>query len=182
MPWKNVYPSMDTTIKAAREYVHHHKFMKGTRCPVCDRRVKVDVRVFNRSMARGLIWLVVASRARVASDGVEWVDVQRTAPRWMVQTQQFATTRYWGLIEPMPNEDKRKKDSGIWRPTQKGIDFVENGTLIPAAAGFYNGKVDHFSSEQVDISECFGVAFDYGQLMASCGSADMNTVLENFCR
>ena len=135
----------------------------GGHCPTCDRWGRVYSRPINRTMARALIWLAYADH-----DTVGWVDVANSAPRWLVQSNQLSTLRWWGLIERAPNDGKNKtKHSGVWRVTAAGFDFVHHGVRIPKNVFTYNDTVQGFGTETVTIKDCFTDNFDYNATMSA---------------
>jgi hypothetical protein len=110
------------------------------------------------------MWLACAKH-----DTLGWVDVANTAPRWLVQSNQLSTLRWWGLIERAPNDDKNKtKHSGVWRLTAKGYDFVHHGARIPKYVFTYNDTVQGYGVEMVAFKDCFTDNFDYNAIMSSC--------------
>ena len=129
----------------------------GGHCPCCDRWGKIYPRHFNSSMARSLIWLV--------GEGSAWTDVPNTAPKWLTRTNQLPTVRWWGLIERRESEDPAVKHSGIWRPTQRGIDFAYGRISVPKIVFTYNAQVIRFGEEGIRIKETFETPFDYAQVM-----------------
>jgi len=135
----------------------------GGHCPTCDRWGKVYSRPINRTMAKALIWLAYA---KPNAEG--WVDVPVTAPRWVVQSNQLPTLRWWGLIERRDNEGKTKtKHSGLWRLTPAGLDFVHRGVRIPKNVFTYNDAVRGYGTETVTIKDCFADNFDYNAAMSA---------------
>ena len=135
----------------------------GIVCPCCDKYVRQYKRKFNSTMARSLMWLVKAHSE--SADG--WVDVPYLAPRWLVQTNQLPTIRWWGLVERKSNTDSETKHSGLWRPTEAGIDFVNKETKIIASAITYNGNVTGFAGDEIDIESALGNKFSYSEMMGT---------------
>lgn len=133
----------------------------GGHCIVCDRWGKVYGRPINRTMARSLIWLCYAT-----TDNDGWVDVPKTAPRWVVQSNQLPTLRWWDLVERKFNDGETKtKHSGFWRPTPRGLDFVHSGLRIPKMVYTYNDTVQGYGTEDVGIADCFTDNFDFNATM-----------------
>ena len=144
----------------------------GGHCPVCDRWGKVYARPINRTMAKSLIWLC---HAHSEADG--WVDVPKTGPRWVVQSNQLPTLRWWGLVERKGNEGETKtKHSGLWRPTDKGLLFVHHGARVPRQVFTYNDTVQGYSTETVAVVDCFEDNFDYQATMSSYVPPNMQKV------
>lgn len=133
----------------------------GGHCPVCDRWGKVYARPINKTMARSLIWLCNAE-----TDAEGWVNVPKHAPRWVVQSNQLPTLRWWGLVERKGNEGETKtKHSGLWRPTLEGINFANNHSRVPKKVFTYNDTVQGYSTETVAVTDCFADNFDYNLTM-----------------
>ena len=156
-PPNNTGQNMLETLKLLwRETIKH----EGGYCPVCQRWGKIYKRNLNKTMAGSLIWLC----KQETKDG--WIDVPAKAPKWVVASNQLSTLKWWGLVERcIPEGDGRKKFSGLWRPTQKGIDFANNKITLPKAVYTYNDMVEDFSSEEIFIEQCFDEYFDYQDVM-----------------
>lgn len=139
---------MDETAKRA----------EGTHCPCCCEFVKVYHRAFTADMARFMIWLV-----KLHTITQDWVDVRKCPLRG----GDYAKTAHWELAELKENEnDPSKKTSGLWKPTQRGIDFVYKRIRIASHVDIYLKKVLGFDSSQILISDALGNKFDYEELMS----------------
>jgi hypothetical protein len=134
----------------------------GGKCPCCRRWGKVYGRNINETMCRSLIWLAYAP-----ANEMGWVNVPENAPRWVVRSNQLATLRWWGLVERLPSEKKEQKHSGMWRVTQLGKDFIERRAKVPKTAFTYAGEVEHMSSTEIAVEDCFGKHFNYEEVMGS---------------
>ncbi len=89
----------------------------------------------------------------------------------------YAKLRHWGLAELKPNDDDpSKKDSGLWRPTEKGRRFAYRQIRVPRYVYLYKNKVMGFSEETISIEEALKVSFDYDDLMQA-GLADMEDLI-----
>jgi len=110
-------------------------------------------------------WLIKLARAAVLSpEG--WVHTTEIASKG----GDYAKLKFWGLIEQKPHEDDpSKKDSGFWKPTSKGVEFVQARCNVPRVALVYNGKLIKFENdnETVSIIDCLGKKFDYRELMGT---------------
>ena len=82
----------------------------GGHCPVCDRWGKLYKRGITAAMARQLIWLCLQNPRE---DG--WVDVQRTAPDWMLRSPQLGTLRHWNMVVPAPVSGTKSRSAGMWK-------------------------------------------------------------------
>jgi len=173
-----------TSLGTAKAWLRKRARDKGAHCPCCRQWVKVYKRALNSQMARWLIWLVRTSEqqmnggaeaARVEDpvhprEGVgPWVDIKRSP----VRGGDYAKLIHWGLVEHKPNLDKGKKkdgradtrDSGMWRPTYKGIDFVYRRVVVPSHVYLYDGQKIYEERKMLSIIEALGERFSYEELM-----------------
>ena len=156
------YKQHKTTIAQARRSVMSN-IEEGTTCPCCDQYCRLYKRKLNSGMAAGLVWLV-----RQYLKDRQWVDIPNRAPRFLLRTGgQFSVLAHWGLIEQRINEDDKKRTSGFWRPTKKGIDFVKRRISVPSHVHLYNNEVRGWSDKNLDIDAALGKKFSYKELMAS---------------
>jgi hypothetical protein len=95
------------------------------------------------------------------------VDVPKAAPRWVVRSNQLPTVRWWGLVERPVNTDSSRKHSGLWRPTERGVQFAHKMIQVPEQAVTYNGVVEGLVGDPLWITDTLGTKFDYGDLMSS---------------
>lgn len=164
------------TLRALRDWVDANKDA-GVCCPVCDHPCRVYPRVLNATTVRSLCWLVRASagevvaitdggQARLPVEAGGFVDVPRWGPTWVVRTNQHAGLRWWRLAERAPNDDKKKRDSGLWRPTELGIAFAEGRILVPKRVYHYRGEAVGYGPEMTSIVDALGETFDYQVVMA----------------
>jgi hypothetical protein len=134
--------------------------------------VKVYRRKINTAMAVVLIVLVKQARLK----GVEWLHVPsfiRTIPfppKFPVGNGgDWSKLRFWDLIEARPgNRDDGSKRNGVYRVTQKGIDFVDRKIVLPISMFVTNQQVlgaDY--SKQIGIDDALGKNFRYDELMTS---------------
>lgn len=136
---------------------------KGTVCPCCAQIAKVYTRKLNSALAQFLIWIV-----RSYEDNPRWIHI-REFP--MIQNRRgggdFAKLVHYGLLEQRPNEDdKSKRTSGQWKPTQKANDFVHKRIKVPEYVQLYDNFVQDFAAKEIDIEAALGQQFDYSELMS----------------
>ena len=132
----------------------------GGHCPVCDRWGKLYRRGINANMARHLIWLCLQNPRE---DG--WVDVQRTAPDWMLRAPQIGTLRHWGMVLDAPVVNSKARSAGLWKPTDLGLKFAYNQLFVPKYKYVYNDTVFDTEGPDVNIVDCLDDHFDYSELM-----------------
>ena len=133
-------------------------------CPCCDRIASHNLVPIYNSDAHVLIWMLKAWEAKGAQG---WIDMPNEAPRWIIKSRTYTKMQNWNLIEARPNEDSKKRTSGSWRPTAKGIDFTKGRIAIPKYSIMYNrdclGLID---GELIYITDTFDEKFDYSRLMS----------------
>lgn len=134
---------------------------RGGDCPTCGRWCKMYRRGINATMGYALVWMVKRFRA----NGGKWINMPRVAPRFVVESNQFSTMKHWGLVEAKPNTDPKRKTSGRWRPTAKGIAFALGRTTIPAKVDVFDDRAVAFSGDLIDIEAALSTEFDYREVM-----------------
>lgn len=131
------------------------------RCPVCDQNCKMYKRKLNAMQAVFLCWLV----RRWVANGGGWIDVPKEYPRKI--GGEYGKLAHWKLAELKTNDDDpSKRTSGLWRPTQKGIDFASETITVPKYVFLYNNELHSVSEEHTTIRESLGEKFDYSELMS----------------
>ena len=89
---------------------------KGSLCQCCGRFGKVYCRKINRTMCKGLIWLIN--------------EESRTGDRYHAvpaELRQLPTLKHWGLVERLDNSDEKKR-GGLWAATPFGERFACNAS------------------------------------------------------
>lgn len=137
---------------------------EGGRCPCCGRWGKVYRRPLNARMAAAMIWL--------SQNGglTDWVHLPTKAPRWITRSYQTANLRWWGLLERKPNDPEVSdtSTSGLWRLTQKGIDWINGRTTVPKFLWTYDDAVVREDEPLITVQECLTIrsSFSYTDMMA----------------
>ena len=147
------YPS--ETLAEARQIVAGG-VQEGVTCPCCDQYIKRYKRALNSTMARFLIWLVRTSRDTPGG----WVDIRRCP----VRGGDYAKLLHWGMVAHAEDKDGGKR-SGMWRPTEQGVEFAHSVTRVPSHVFLLTGQVDGWASTTTDIRGALGKRFDYLELM-----------------
>jgi hypothetical protein len=145
------------SLMAARSFVAAN-VEKGIACPCCDQFVRLYKRKLNTNMARFLCSLVRLSLRRGRDAWVSFKDCD-------FDGRDYPYVALWGLAETRSNDDASKKNSGQWKPTQKGIDFVLAGLRVPSHVHVLNNRVVGWSDDTVDVKSALGAAFNYDELM-----------------
>ena len=146
------------TIIEAKQFIDDNIEEAGCRCPCCDSFLKMYRRKISSSSARALITL--ASHQK-------WVDYKTVYATKNGIVGDFSKLRYWGVVENMPEVDLNadKRGSGLWRITQKGMDFVMNKIPLPKYVFLYQGKLKGFGSDLCKIKDCLGEKWSYSEIM-----------------
>jgi len=168
------------TVADVKRWLRVHA-PKGAVCPCCKQHVKIYRRALGSQMARWLIWLVrtweqkqAGVRSPVSGQLMHlecnhpWIDVKLSP----VRGGDYAKLIHWELVEHKVNEPKQKrpdgsrpKDSGLWRPTFKGIDFVHQRLSVPSHMTLYCNLLLEQSDDLIKIHQALGKKFDYHKLM-----------------
>lgn len=153
------------SIELARAKVMHN-LPHGVMCPVCDQHCRLYKRKLNSGMVRALIQLATV-QAKFDNIGVNiWVD----ASKLQFRGGDYGKLRWWELVEhrKLRKDEKdsaEKKDSGKWRVTQKGLQFLTGEVRVARYIFIYNNNVSMFSAETTDAQAALGDKFNFGELM-----------------
>jgi len=135
---------------------------KGVHCPCCGQHAKIYKRPVSGNMALVLIALY--------RQGRDWIHLEDTprpddATKEAISKREWAKMAYWGLIEQKEVTSTKTKNSGVWRITEAGIDFVLGRSSIQKYAIIYAAQLLGFKGKQVTIDDALGEKFDYVELM-----------------
>ena len=158
MPIKRT-PVVLTVENAKALIVRNRK--DGLRCPCCTTFCKVYGRSLHHNMAYFLWWLVKAWEKKP-----RWYHI-REAPdiEGRPAGGDYAKLQWWKMIESRANVDPSKKGSGLWRPTQVGIDFVYQRIRVPAKVYLYKKSFMGWGDKWTDMPGALGKHYDYAELM-----------------
>lgn len=144
-------------VRKLREYTLKKAALDACDCPVCGQNVKVYHRTVNATMARQLI---ISFQEHGTDNWFHISTFKKPCTDW-------AVLRHFGFIESrlhIPGDDG-KKDSGYWRITQKGEDFVLHSAKCSKYVVLYNGKFIDFGGGDITILEALKNKFNYLELM-----------------
>jgi len=145
------------TLEEAKQWLRE-RYEDGENCPCCNQMVKLYPRKLNSNMAVFLVSLVCLWRRD--KKPVSYRDCKFFG-------RDYNYLQLWDLAQTARSDDPAKRMSGLWEPTQKGIDFVEQHIRVPSHAHCYNNKVVRMSEETTTIVEALGERFNYEELMAA---------------
>lgn len=145
---------MNISLHKARKRLFK-KLDDGINCPCCGQFAKRYRLPLNANMAIFLIDLV-----RLCPDD-GWLHYLNCRFRG----RDYSRLLCWGLAITRGNDDPTKKNSGFWRPTKKGIAFVERRIMVPSHVYLYDNKVEGWSDKLVTIRQALGKRFDLEEIM-----------------
>lgn len=137
----------------------------GCSCPCCGQYIKRYRRCLNSGMAQALIWIVRQHRKKVGSGEGGWVAVNLDAPPQVLRNREWGRLEDWGMIQEKENADPAKKESGLWMPTEYGVEFACNRARAWRRMHYVDGKVVGNDLEQITIVDALGEGFNYQELM-----------------
>lgn len=118
---------------------------------------------YRYSLNKGLA--VVLGKLFDAGGPVEVSTLKLTNPQY----SNAPKVRYWGLAEQVINKDTMVK-RGVWKITQKGVDFVLGKTMVPQHAVTYRNTVIRIEGAMVEfkkISDGYLYRADYAEMARS---------------
>jgi len=148
------------TLKSAREKMLS-RIERGTKCPCCGRFVKIYKRKLHQEMAIFLIKLVAAYLYKK-----RYYSTRELLPDAVKAATDGAYLVHWDLVERQPGKNLAGAKAGMYRPTEKGIDFVKNVFMVPSHLHMLCGEPVGFSNDLCSINDCLGDDFNYDDLMA----------------
>lgn len=148
------------TLKEAQDdYLNSE--VDGVRCQCCGRpRPRVYPRTLNSGMARGLIKIYRASPD-------DWIHVGQLflAEGENANHAEYSKLKFWGLLEPRPEEQVEGHRSGFWRLTDLGRAFVMGRVSVPRISYVAGQHLLRQSSERTDIFKALGDHYDWYEMM-----------------
>lgn len=154
------YHFPETTV-ILREQLKDDMKPDGTHCPVCKQFCKEWCKSIVSTSAAELCRLVSMYKGQpIHHDDFAVVKKDRN----------FSQLDLWGLIVPASNQDTSKRASGMWSPTQLGVDFVLGRvTLKKYITTFNNVVVDNppgTADVDIDIYDALQQKYDHAKLMS----------------
>lgn len=130
---------------------------KGTTCAACGQHVQSYRRSLYGAMVGNFLNLVVVWLPATR----EYVHVRDFESRRYQRGGDFAKLAFWGLVEAAPNDNPKKRCSGLWRPTKHGLAFATGKVRVPRTVILYNNQPRGFLGPFVAITEVLPEGFDY---------------------
>lgn len=146
--------SAETLSEAKKRYFDN--LNEGSVCPCCER--------FGKKYERALYSTIVYQLLKVfRTYGTEWVHVNQLPRNGQGD---FAKLRFWGFVEEQPKaEDKDAKNSGVWRVTRRGIDFLKGRLQVKSHYVVYNRECLELKGNLIGVQDALGKKFSYRELM-----------------
>lgn len=148
----------------------------GCGCPLCGHYLKIYPRSINREMATVIVLVAMHFTKYPHSQPLHmehWLEIMYNAGviKSKLVGREHGRLVMWGLLEQVESREsksEKKRVSGNYIVTEKGMAFALSKISVPKYAYVHNRKVIGFSEkETVMISECFKTEFNYTELMAT---------------
>lgn len=156
----------DKSLAEAKQHLRDN-WKKGCECVACGQTVKLYNRALTSSMAYGL-WLVRNTIHSSSTDGYFHVEnflKNLTCPPSL--RGDFPKLRFWGFIEQkVPNVSDVSTSNGLYRITEKGLEFLKGQMQVPASVLIYNNKFIGFGTKQTTFHEALKKKFNINELNA----------------
>jgi len=141
---------IDLVVKHLRDELFEKKH-DGADCPICTRKVKMYKRKLNKDMAKFLVMLVSKFREErrfyATNEIIQGGNKNATDGIYLV---------HWGLIEKSDDTNRGTQGLGLFRPTQDGISFALNETVVPTHAHIFLGEKVGESFDRCYIADVLG--------------------------
>lgn len=141
---------------------------EGVICPCCTQKTKRWRRYLYASPVLFLIVLVRHFRKTGEFTHIKKVhkECATRCPELNMHGGDNAKLVLWGMIKSERNDDETKRTSGMWKPTQVGMDFADGKLSAPRIAVEFQMELYGFEGEEIFIREACRKKFDYSELMA----------------
>ena len=133
-------------------------------CPACGTDLTQYNRVLNSGMAICLVKLFVLTRDN--PDGVEWFHHSKFD---IHDSREIHKMAHWGLVEEKEREDEekgKKKNSGSWRITERGRQFVTGAITLPSHVHVLpDNRMADLNGDPIGIRDALGKDFNLDELL-----------------
>lgn len=119
--------------------------MKTTRCPTCGASTNEYKHGLSKPLVQGLTALASSGGGPI---NLKALGLTRT------QWDNFQKLRYFGLVEQVAVSGKRQ--AGVWKITQLGLDFLAGKVVVPKFAWTFRGDVVRTEGPYITITEVKG--------------------------
>lgn len=155
------------TLEQARELLKaelREQLEKGAHCEICTQYV----RMYKKILSSTAVLLMIKLYKLEEATGEKYHHLNDLMKGYSISgCGDFATTRFWGLVEEMPNTDPTKKASGMWSLTENGKKFVKKEARVKSHARIFNARCYGLVGDFVDVKEALREKFNYQELMSA---------------
>ena len=152
----------DKSLAEARQYLRDN-WKKGCECLACGQRVQLYNRPLTSSMVYGL-WLV----RNTVNVGDGYFHAENLFKNFTCPSSvrgDFPKLRFWGFIEQkVPNTSEVSTSNGLYKITDKGLEFLKGNMLVPASVLIYNNKFIGFGTKEIDFKGALNKKFNINEL------------------
>lgn len=144
----------------AEEWTEEEAKRKGCICPCCKGIAKYYQRHMNSAQALFLI------RLHKRTEEGDCDDAGFVLIPWgSTGNGDYSKLRHWEFIQPKPRERQGEKNSGWWRITDAGVDFVMERSTASSCVWTYKNRLIRKATEKITIKQALAEDFDYEKLM-----------------
>jgi hypothetical protein len=130
----------------------------GADCPCCGRLVRLTTISLRTGKALTLIRMYAHHRRTRKI----WIHMIRDINNFGLSSRDYGSLEHWGLCEPKSGgKEDGNPDSGFWKLTRRGEDFVLGRITLPLRVVVYRERLICVSREQTDIRKALGTGFNY---------------------
>lgn len=167
----NEYAGKDGIESAKGRLFTSQAIKDGNNCPVCEQNVKMYWKKIDSQMA---YYLIKLHRVESNNPHKTYFHVEDDLGVPLKVGGSWAKLRWWGLIEEQikNREVTVKRTSGMWKLTERGVNFIHNRISVKKYVKLYNRKCHGADGELVDIKHCLGSKFNFKELM-NCPIEDL---------
>ena len=146
------------TLEEAKAWLRA-RLKDGAECPCCEQYARMYKRKLNSNMVAFLIDLVRLS------ERAGWAWISYTSCRFTGRDYNYL--QHWGLAITQRENEKDKSHSGLWQPTQLGVDFVYGKVSVDSHILVYDNRKYGTppQSKPIDVFTALGKKFSYAELM-----------------
>lgn len=152
-------PTRAAVEKTLAEAIHEvrSKVVEGSRCPCCNRLVKL----YKRKLSAEMVVFLIALCWEYAGD---YLDIRKLR-KWKYQRGDYAYLAHWGLVEQKEGNEDGKRGSAHWRPTDAAFKFIFRHALMPSHIHMLCGEYLGHSEKLVSVDDALGEKFNYDELI-----------------
>lgn len=152
-----------TTLAEAKQYIFDNR-AAGVECPCCSRLTKVYRRKLSANLAAFLA--DVATKYEGSAPEKRWFHINEDFNEFRKGCGgDYTYLRFFGLFEQYPKDDFSDKSStGLWRITDKGLQFVRGEIDVPVAYFVLNNRAIGHTEETTSIEQALGDKFELAEL------------------